>query len=198
MFCWEKNSLEKNVVCYLIRSCVWVERLSLRTCHAYVNTKLRQLIYVKRLVSGGLGLVLREAALSEPRICAEQMVWSRTRPLFAQKHLAASFPHTRRRLSSRFFSGVFIRAIQSKWFWLVYAKGELSSLAVHKGILLRKSEKEKKRRRRRVFVGSQLAEWVVVVLGQEAHALINAHNPYSHLCHSHSVALMLLIHLLHI
>lgn len=136
----------------------------------------------------------------EPRICAEQMVWSRTRPLFAQKHLAASFPHTRRRLSSR-FSGAFIRVIQSKWFWLVYAKGELSSLAVHKGISLRKSEKEKKRRRRvrrRAFVGSQLAEWVVVVFGQEAHALINAHNPYSHLCHSHSVALMLLVHLLRI
>lgn len=93
------------------------------------------------------------------------------------------------------------RGCLSEWcsqngFDLFTQNGELSSLAVHKGISLRKSEKEKKRRG--ALVGSQLAEWVVVVFGQEAHALINAHNPYSHLCHSHSVALMLLIHLLHI
>lgn len=101
------------------------------------------------------------------RICAEQMVWSRTRPLFAQKHLAASFPSRTPPSLLLFFVGVFIRVIQSKWFWLVYAKGELSSLAVHKGISLRKSEKGKEMRRRWVFVGSQLAEWVVVVLAKK-------------------------------
>lgn len=142
IFCWEKKTALKKMLCFSISSCLWVERLSLHTCHAYVNTKLRQLIYMKRLVWRGLGLVLREAALSSresvpsrwcgagPGHSLHRNTWQRVLP----------------RLSSR-FSGVFIRVIQSKWFWLVYAKGELSSLAVHKGISLRKSEKEKKRRR---------------------------------------------------
>lgn len=78
---------------------------------------------------------------------AEQMVWNRTGSLLAfqnsWQHVFLFLTYTTTfRISSLSFLGVFIGLTQLKWFWLVYPKGELSSLAVDKGISPRKGEEE--------------------------------------------------------
>lgn len=88
------------------------------------------------------------ASPTSQRAHAEQMVWNRTGSLLAlqnswqQRFLFFLKYTTAFRRPSLSFLGVFIGVTQSKWFWLVYPKGELSSLAVDKGISLRKGEEE--------------------------------------------------------
>lgn len=161
--------------------------LTLYTCHTY--TYICVIFWWYQLQYTSATWVLSSYPWEKLRICAEQTVSSQTRTLFALEPLAAGFlTH-----AVVFFFHTDLQAFSQRFSqngFDLFTKGKLSSLAVHNGIPLRKSDEEES------VSGLTIGRMRCCFLwpGGTWHTHTHTHNPYSlHICHSHAHIVPLLL-----